>query len=59
VKVPKTSHVKRSKSSKSSKSLKSEKKCPDGKERNPKTHRCIKKCKSGYVRDKDFKCVKE
>ena len=30
--------------------------CPEGKERNPKTKRCVKKCKSGYVRDKTFKC---
>ena len=30
--------------------------CPDGKERNPNTKRCVNKCKSGYVRDKTFKC---
>jgi hypothetical protein len=32
--------------------------CPEGKERNPKTRRCVAKCKSGYVRNEDFKCVK-
>ncbi len=32
--------------------------CPDGKERNPKTNRCINKCKDGYARDADFKCKK-
>jgi len=31
-------------------------KCPEGKERNPKTKRCINKCKEGYSRDADFKC---
>lgn len=30
--------------------------CPVGKERNPNTKRCVNKCKSGYVRDKTFKC---
>ena len=33
-------------------------KCPQGKERNPKTKRCIKVCKNGYSRDQDFKCKK-
>jgi serine/threonine protein kinase len=33
-------------------------KCPDGKERNPKTKRCINKCKEGYSRNADFKCNK-
>lgn len=33
--------------------------CPEGKERNPKTRRCINKCKSGYSRDANFKCVKD
>ena len=33
-------------------------KCPEGKERNPKTKRCINKCKEGYARDKEFKCKK-
>jgi len=32
--------------------------CPIGKERNPKTRRCIKICKEGYNRNDDFKCVK-
>ena len=33
--------------------------CPDGKEINPKTDRCVKKCKSNRVRDlKTFKCIK-
>jgi len=32
--------------------------CPDGKERNPKTNRCINKCKDGYSRDANFKCKK-
>lgn len=38
---------------------KSEKTCSENKERNPKTRRCIKKCKDRYVRNKDFKCVNE
>ena len=33
-------------------------KCPEGKERNPKTKRCINKCKEGYARDAEFKCKK-
>jgi len=33
-------------------------KCPDGKERNPKTNRCIYNCKDGYARDAEFKCKK-
>ncbi len=33
--------------------------CPDEKEINPKTGRCVKKCKSNRVRDlKTFKCIK-
>ena len=28
-----------------------------GKERNPKTGRCVKKCKDGYVRDANFNCT--
>ena len=32
--------------------------CPPGKERNPKTKRCVNKCKDGYTRDKEFKCKK-
>ena len=31
-------------------------KCPEGKERNLKTKRCIKVCKDGYSRNADFKC---
>ena len=33
-------------------------KCPENKEFNPFTKRCIKKCKNGYQRDKYFKCIK-
>ena len=33
-------------------------KCPEGKERNLKTKRCIKVCKDGYSRNDDFKCKK-
>ena len=32
--------------------------CPIGKERNPKSGRCINKCKEGYSRDTEFKCKK-
>jgi hypothetical protein len=32
--------------------------CPEDKERNPKTGRCVAKCKPGYTRDADFKCIK-
>lgn len=32
--------------------------CPDGKERNPKTRRCINTCKPGYSRDENFNCKK-
>ena len=28
-----------------------------GKERNPKTGRCVKKCKDGYVRNANFNCT--
>jgi hypothetical protein len=36
------------------------KSCPDGKERNPITKRCVRKCKSNRVRDiKTFKCIKD
>ena len=34
------------------------KECGENKELNPKTNRCVNKCKSGYVRDADFKCKK-
>jgi len=33
-------------------------KCPEGKEYNRRTKRCVKKCKNGYHRNEDFKCVK-
>lgn len=33
-------------------------KCADGKEYNRRTKRCVKKCKDGYHRNEDFKCVK-
>lgn len=33
--------------------------CPDGKMYKPTTKRCIKICKDGYVRDANFKCVKD
>jgi serine/threonine protein kinase len=35
-----------------------EKPCPEGKELNPKTNRCVNKCKPGYERNADFKCIK-
>ena len=31
-------------------------KCPEGKELNHLTRRCVYNCKQGYVRDVDFKC---
>ena len=34
------------------------KKCPDGKELNPQTKRCVNVCKPGYSRNDKFKCVK-
>lgn len=33
--------------------------CPPGKELNPKTNRCVKVCNDGFVRDDNFKCVKD
>jgi serine/threonine protein kinase len=33
--------------------------CPDGKEINPNTGRCVLNCKNGYVRDKKFKCTRK
>jgi serine/threonine protein kinase len=33
--------------------------CPPGKERNPNTRRCINKCKPTYLRNSDFKCIRE
>ncbi len=38
--------------------IKSAKKCPPGKELNPKTNRCNKTCKNGYTRNAQFKCIK-
>lgn len=35
-----------------------ERRCPEGKERNPKTKRCNNFCKDGYIRDENFKCRK-
>ena len=32
--------------------------CPQGKERNPYTKRCVNKCFTGYYRNNKFKCVK-
>ena len=33
-------------------------KCPEEKEFNPTTKRCVKKCKVGHERNEDFKCKK-
>lgn len=33
--------------------------CPEGKEHNPKTRRCIKICPEGKKRDDAFKCIKD
>jgi serine/threonine protein kinase len=33
--------------------------CIDGKEKNPKTGRCVNKCRSGQKRNSTFKCVKD
>jgi len=33
--------------------------CPDGKERNPLTRRCVNVCKYGYIRNAEFKCVRD
>jgi hypothetical protein len=33
--------------------------CDEGKERNPKTGRCVNVCKPGFIRNADFKCVKQ
>jgi hypothetical protein len=32
--------------------------CPKGRELNPRTRRCVKKCAEGYIRDDNFKCSK-
>lgn len=36
--------------------VKSAKRCPDGKELNPRTNRCVKRCPSGFLRDEQFRC---
>jgi len=33
--------------------------CPDGKEYKRKTRRCVAICKDGYIRDANFKCVRD
>lgn len=33
-------------------------KCPENKELNPQTRRCVKKCEPGYVRNPNFRCVR-
>jgi serine/threonine protein kinase len=40
-------------------SIKPLKACPDGKERNPLTRRCVNVCKYGYIRNAEFKCVRD
>lgn len=38
---------------------KGKKECPEGKELNPKTGKCVKRCDDGYIRDQEsFKCKK-
>lgn len=34
------------------------KRCPEDKELNPKTKRCVKKCENGFIRNSEFKCRK-
>jgi len=34
-------------------------KCPEGKEYKSTTKRCVKTCKHGYIRDGNFKCVRD
>jgi len=38
--------------------IKIDKPCPENKVRNPRTRRCIKKCKPGYTRNENLKCIK-
>ena len=38
--------------------LSNRKPCPDTKERNPVTKRCVNKCKNGYYRNSSFQCRK-
>lgn len=33
--------------------------CPDDKELNPNTNRCVNRCKEGQIRNENFRCVKE
>jgi hypothetical protein len=33
--------------------------CPDGKEHNPSTKRCVNECKPGYIRNAKFQCRKK
>jgi serine/threonine protein kinase len=33
--------------------------CPEGKELNPLTRRCVNVCKYGYIRNSSFKCVRD
>lgn len=33
--------------------------CPDGKEYKMTTKRCVNNCKDGYIRDENFKCIKD
>jgi hypothetical protein len=34
-------------------------KCPENKQLNPNTNRCVIKCKDGYLRNDKFKCIKD
>jgi hypothetical protein len=34
------------------------KRCPEDKDLNPKTRRCVKKCENGFTRNSEFKCRK-
>ena len=40
------------------KKTKSPKVCPENKEMNPTTNRCVKRCKEDQQRNEKFKCVK-
>jgi serine/threonine protein kinase len=53
IKASKKTRTKDAKEAKERKCLESE-----GKELNPFTRRCVKKCKEGYYRDENFKCKK-
>jgi hypothetical protein len=58
VEVPVSDHWSRSSRDVPRPRSKSAKKCPPGKQLNPKTNRCNKTCKNGYARDAKFKCRK-